>query len=87
MPHPTYSILLAAARSLAGSVEATVEFENGRKHAFLVVHYRDSFRKLTISHGTKNVKHQTDWVRQNTRRALREMGAIAGEAHSESYQS
>lgn len=71
--HPAYAALLAEARSVARAEGASVEYANGRKHAFLVVRQAGDFRKLTLSHGTKNMKHQTDWVRQNTRRALREM--------------
>ena len=71
--HPTYAALLAEARSIADPAGASVEFLNGRKHAFLIVSRLGNFKKLTVSHGTKNIKHQTDWVRQNTRRAIREM--------------
>lgn len=87
MMHPTYAALLAAARSIAVPVGATVEFENGRKHAFLIVRRAGSFRKLTVSHGTKIIKHQTDWVRQNTRRALRELAAQGIEASGQDREA
>lgn len=73
-PKPHYAALMAEVTALAAPVGASVEFQNGRKHSFFVVRRGGSFKKLTVSHGTKNIKHQIDWVRQNTRRALRDLG-------------
>jgi hypothetical protein len=80
--HGPYAELLSASQLIAVAVGASVEFLNGRKHAFFVVRHAGSFKKIAVSHGTKSIKHQIDWVRQNTRRALRELDAIAAGTRS-----
>jgi hypothetical protein len=76
---PVHQQLFDAVAEIAQPLGANVSFENGRKHAFIVVSFPETFRKITISHGTKTIKHQLDWARQNARRALREMGRLSPE--------
>jgi hypothetical protein len=71
---PAHKAILEEIRKLAEPAGAEVEYKSGTKHSFVVVRFPDTFRKITMSNGTKNIRHQLDWARQNAKRALREMG-------------
>lgn len=71
---PAHKAILEEIRGLAEPAGAEVEYKSGSKHSFVVIRFADTFRKITMSNGTKNIKHQLDWARQNARKALRDMG-------------
>lgn len=71
---PAHTKILEAVRSIAEPLGASVDFKHGTKHSYVLIRFPETFRKLTFSNGTVNLKHQIDWARQNTRRALKSMG-------------